>query len=360
MKVEAHLARTPTHKALRFKKFLTPRRVGFFVARHDLISYFRKTRKPFPQGRKKLKELSDLVFAHRNCRQREQPLDALIEAIRSYEATYKLWGGYEEIGRDLQAFIEGDEDAAHLMKPEAAIDAMRGKRDNLKDDQRRVVLKFLKSKNLNLEINEIGGFEVTQGNKRVLEHYCGPYHFFYSIDPKGLRDKDVLSCRDVTISTDGGKLVGRSFTRETGFSRPRHEGAIEITTGVDSSDVMLFVCHDQGRREPPVSFMLNFVDSASIKMFYGIGIGLRFKNTRTVAAAKVIGLPAEWFPEFDNKLSTDHVDAAVIHKIMSVISGQNEFDNSRSLFFGFDYFDQDKTARQVLEDAAEIRKMLQA
>lgn len=287
-------------------------------------------------------------------------MDALIEAIRSYEATYKIWGGYEEIGRDLQRFVEGDEDAREYLRPEAAIDIMRGKRDNLKDDQRRVVLRFLKDKNLNIEISDVGGFEVTQGGRRVLEHYTGPYHFFYSIDPVGLRSQDILSCRDIVISTDSGKLTGRSFTRETGFSKPRHEGPIEIASGVDNSDVMLLVCRDRGRREPPVSFMLNFVDSASIKMFYGIGIGLRFKNTRTVAAAKVVGLPAEWFPEFDSKLTNDVVAPEIIAKIKGMIEGQNEFDNSRSLFFGFDYFDDNKEACQVLDVAAEVKRLLGA
>ena len=104
--------------------------------------------------------------------------------------------------------------------------------------------------------------------------------------------------------------------------------------------------------------MLNFVDSGSTKMFYGIGIGLRFKNTRTVAAAKMIGLPAEWFPKFDHKLTSESVPETVMQKIFSIIEGKNEFDNSRSLFFGFDYFDERQEPRQVLEDASEIRRLL--
>lgn len=286
-------------------------------------------------------------------------MDALIEAIRQYERTYSLWGGYEKIGRDLFDFVSNeDAEDTDTLSLEASLDIMRGKRENLRDEQRRIVHRFLREKGLNIEINEFGSLEITQANKRALGHYQGKYVLLYTIDPVVGGEPIKLSCRQIEIEVSEGKLVGRSHTRDVANSGSRHEGPIDITTGVDNADVMLLVCRDRGRREPPVSFMLNFVDNAHVKMFYGIGLGLRFKNTRTVAAAKCIGLPASWFPDVDHKLTSDHVPQAAIDAMMRMLSSRNEFDAGHSVFFGFDFFDSEGDARQVLERAAHVHQLL--
>lgn len=277
----------------------------------------------------------------------------LIKSIRSYEDRYERWGGYEALGRSFREFVELHPDLNSHFPGDAAMDIMRGKRDNLKDEQRRVVLRYLKSENLNVSLDDSAEIQIVDASSTETSLVPGTYYLFHHEQPTNVGESSLITCKELVISADG--------TPEHS-SPPLLSESIEVLNSAETAALTikrnrneLFTVFSESSERLPRAYAVIFESAKDTTIFSGLCLLVR-SGAKTVSATRVVGLPSNWFPELSGSVEASKIGARAFARLITMLSGRNALDGAHMINCGFEFIDENKIAQELIGEARQLEK----